>query len=342
MAKLTIHDIAKMANVSPSTVSFVLNDRPGICEETRRRVQNIIQQTGYTPNAHTRRLTLKRSFTIHVVMRQFSYDLFNLFGMDVLMGIFSEGRKLGYDIIFTSIDYSVPNYERSFYYVQETISSNAVDGVVFIQCAEPSVIRLLQEREIPFLCVDSHVEKDGSIPLVEVDYYDAAYRATNYLIQCGHRDIGFIGANANNEYHRMTFGGFNAALQDAGIPCHPEWVQTNSEVEHPTLSCMQNILTCKHRPTAVMCAGDIFAIEAIKQAQRAGFSVPQDLSFMSIDDLVVSEFVNPPLSTMSLDKAQMGRLAMQILYAMIRKEPYEPINLVMTKPVIRDSVSILK
>ena len=337
MAKLTITDIARMANVSPSTVSFVLNNRPGIREETRKHVKAIIEQTGYTPNAHSRRLTLRRSFTIHVVMRHYTSTLFNLFGTDVLMGIFRESRRLGYNIIFTSVD-EAENIRDSFKYVRETITSETVDGVMFIQCFDPELLQLCKDQGLPFLLVDCNYPKDHSVPLVEVDYYDAALQAANYLISCGHHDIGFIGTNSMPEFDRMTFGGFRDALNAAGLPIRMEWVQKNSDVNVPTPSCMQNILSCKLRPTAILCAADIYAIEAIKQAKKAGFSVPEDISFMGIDDLVVAEYVNPALSTMAMDKLELGSLSMRQLYAMINKQPCETISLVKTKLCIRDTV----
>lgn len=339
MPKLTIKEIAKLANVSPSTVSFVLNHRPGVSEQTRQRVQAVIDQTHYTPNAHVRRLTLKKSFTIHVVMRQFSsYNLNNLFGIDVLMGIFRESRKLGYDIIFTSVDYSSPDYQETFSYVLDTVASNAADAVAFIMVYQPNLLEQLKQRNVPFVCIDSHVVKDGSIPLVELDAYDAAYHATNYLIQSGHTEIGFIGADAAPEFHKATFGGFLAALRDADLPRHPEWYQKDSKEETRTPDCMQRILSCKLRPTAVFCAGDIFAAEAIRQAKKSGFHVPQDISIISIDDLIVSEFFDPALTTMSLDKTEMGSLAMRTLYAMLHQEPYQAVNLLKTTLVVRDSV----
>ena len=104
MEKLTIRDIARMAGVSTTAVSFVLNGRAGVSEATRQRVQAIINETGFTPNIHTRRLNLKRSFTVHVVLRQYDFSLFNLFAMDVLTGIFRESKSLGYSVIFTSVE----------------------------------------------------------------------------------------------------------------------------------------------------------------------------------------------------------------------------------------------
>ena len=341
MAKLTISDIARMANVSTATVSFVLNGRPGICDETRSRVQAIIDETGYKPNVHTRRLTLRKSMTVHVVMRQYQYTLFNFFSLEVLMGIFRESRRLGYNIIFTSVDFTASDARSNFDYVIDTVRTGDADGVIFIQAADPAVVTTLQNEHFPFLCVDSHVKKDGSIPLLEMDYYDASYRATQYLIDNVHTDIGFIGADAAMEYHLSTFGGYTAALRDAGLVCHPEWVQIDAVEESPLPGRLENILACKKRPTAVFCAGDIFAIDAIKCAKRAGLRIPEDMSFMSIDGLVVSDFIEPPLSTMALDKAAMGANAMQLLYAIMNGRPYEAVNLMKTHIVRRQTVKRL-
>ena len=172
MEKLTIRDIARMAGVSTTAVSFVLNGRGGVSEATRKRVQQIIQETGFTPNIHTRRLNLKRSNTVHVVMRQYDFSLFNLFAMDVLTGIFRQSKVLGYSIIFTAVETDTECGE-----LMGAIHSKDADGVIFIQVCNEQVIHLLQEEHFPYLCVDSHVPQDGTIPLIEVNYYDATYRA---------------------------------------------------------------------------------------------------------------------------------------------------------------------
>ncbi len=164
MEKLTIRDIARMAGVSTTAVSFVLNGRDGVSDATRKKVQEIIRATGFTPNIHTRRLNLKRSFTVHVVMRQYDFSLFNLFAMDVLSGIFKESKLMGYSIVFTAVENDTECSE-----LMDAIHSKDSDGVIFIQVCNPDVIRLLEEERFPYLCVDSHVPQDGNIPLLEVD-----------------------------------------------------------------------------------------------------------------------------------------------------------------------------
>ena len=337
MEKLTIRDIARMAGVSTTAVSFVLNGRSGVSEATRQKVQEIIQQTGFTPNIHTRRLNLKRSFTVHVVMRQYDYSLFNLFAMDVLTGIFQESKRQGYSLIFTAVEKDTECDE-----LMDAIHSKDSDGIIFIQVCNQKVIHLLQEEQFPYLCVDSHVIRDGSIPLVEVDYYDATYRAMQYLFAQGHRDIGFLISDRHAEFYKYTYAGFLDALRDAGLRTRPEWLQrVIHNVPQPAANAMENILQAPQRPTAVFCASDTYAADAIQYVTNLGLQVPEDISFIGLDDLVISEYTRPAITTMGLDKMQMGRMAMQTLYQMMNGEHYTPIQLISTTLVERDSVKTI-
>lgn len=334
MEKLTIRDIARMAEVSTTAVSFVLNDRPGVSEATRQKVQEIIRQTGFTPNIHTRRLNLKRSFTVHVVMRQYDYSLFNLFAMDVLAGIFKESKRRGYSIIFTALEKDADCSE-----LMDAIHSKDADGIIFIQVYNKSVIRLLREEQFPYLCVDSHAPQDGESPLLEVDYYDAAYRAIRYLADRGHREIGFLISDRHAEFHKNTLSGFQDAMSDAGLECRPEWMQqVVHNIPQPATAAMEKILSCAQRPTAVFCASDTYAANAIRYATRQGLKVPEDISFMGLDDLVISEYTNPAITTMGLDKIAMGRQAMSTLFQIMNGGSFQRIALLPTMLIERSSV----
>lgn len=334
MEKLTIRDIARMAEVSTTAVSFVLNDRPGVSEATRQKVQEIIRQTGFTPNIHTRRLNLKRSFTVHVVMRQYDYSLFNLFAMDVLAGIFKESKHRGYSVIFTALEKDADCSE-----LMDAIHSKDADGIIFIQVYNQNVIRLLQEEQFPYLCVDSHAPQDGKIPILEVNYYDAAYRAIRYLADMGHREIGFLISDRHAEFHKNTLAGFRDAMADAGLKCRPEWMQqVVHNIPQPATAAMEKILSCDQWPTAVFCASDTYAANAIRYATQRGLKVPQDISFMGLDDLVISEYTNPAITTMGLDKIAMGQQAMSTLFQMMNGGAYSPISLLPTTLIQRSSV----
>lgn len=334
MEKLTIRDIARMAGVSTTAVSFVLNGRGGVSEATRQRVQAIIEETGFTPNIHTRRLNLKRSFTVHVVLRQYDFSLFNLFAMDVLTGIFRESKALGYSVIFTAVE-----TQAECGALLEAIHAKDADGVIFIQAFQRDVVRQLQEEQFPFLCVDCHVPRDGTVPLVEVDYYDAAYRAVRFLAQKGHRDIGFLISDRHAEFHRQTYAGFQDALRDSCVPCRPQWLQrVIHNIPQPATNAMEKMLSGPSRPTAVFCASDTYAANAIRYVTKLGLRVPGDISFIGLDDLVISEYTRPAITTMGVDKVRMGRLAMETLYRMMNGQHFEPVQLMTTTLIERDSV----
>lgn len=336
MSNLTIRDIARMAGVSTTAVSFVLNNRSGVSDATREKVQEIIRRTGFIPNVHTRRLNLGKSFTIHVVLRQYGYSLFNQFALETLSGIFKESKSLGYSIMFTFVDDNMDCEQ-----IIDSVRSKDCDGVILNQISDPSLISLLQQEQIPFVCVDAHIPKDGSLPLVEVDYYDAAYQATRYLHSCGHTQIGFIGPETPADYYVSTFGGYTAALKDSGLVCNPAWLSEITYSEESAENCIDKLLQNEQLPTAFLCAGDSFAIDTIRCAKTRGLRIPEDISIMSLDDLLVSRYLDPPLSTMTFNKELLGEKSMQLLYKIIRGEEYDPVNLIKTTPVERNTVKKL-
>lgn len=333
MRNLTISDIAKMAGVSNTAVSFVLNDRPGVSDATREKVKEIIRQTGFTPNVHTRRLNLGKSFTIHVVLRQYAHNLYNQFALETLSGIFAQSKALGYSIMFTFVDDSMDCEQ-----IIASVRNKDCDGVILYQVADSTLISLLQQEQIPFVCVDSHLPTDGTLPIVEVDYYDAAYQATRYLYDCGHRDIGFIGPEIPAEYYKNTFNGYTAALKDCGLVCNPAWLVQLTYGEDSAKLAIDKLLQNGKLPTAFFCAGDSHAINAIHCLKERGLKIPEDISVMSLDDLLISRYVDPPISTMSFDKEQVGEKAMRLLYRIMSKEEYDPVRMIKTIPVERCSV----
>lgn len=333
MSHLTISDIAKMAGVSTTAVSFVLNDRPGVSDATREKVKQIIQETGFTPNVHTRRLNLGKSFTIHVVLRQYGQNLYNQFALETLSGIFAQSKALGYSIMFTFVDDQMDCDQ-----IIDSVRNKDCDGVILYQVVDHNLISLLQQEDIPFVCVDSHLPIDGKLPLVEVDYYDAAYQATRYLYDCGHRDIGFIGPEIPAEYYLTTFNGYTAALKDCGLVCNPAWLVQLGYGEDSAAKAVDKLLQAGTLPTAIFCAGDSHAIDTIHCAKKKGIRIPEDISIIGLDDLFISQYIDPPLSTMTFDKELVGERAMRLLYRIMTKQEYEPVRIIKTEPVERSSV----
>ena len=336
MANLTIKDIARMAGVSTTAVSFVLNNRPGVSDATRQKVQEIIRQTDFTPNVHTRRLNLGKSFTVHVVLKQYAYGLYNQFALETLSGVFKEGKSLGYGIIFTLIDEDMECEQ-----ILESVRSKDCDGMILNQIDDPVLLSQLQRENMPFVCVDAHLSRESKLPMVEVDYCDAAYQATRYLHQNGHRDIGFIGPQTPVEHCANTFRGYRTYLEDAGLSCNPSWVVKMPFSEGSTEAAVDAMLQQEKLPTALLCSCDAVAIDVIRRAKERGIRIPEDISVIGIDDLLVSRYLDPPLSTMTFDKELLGAKAMEMLYQIIQGTEHEDRIAITTTPVERGSVKKL-
>ena len=333
MANLTIKDIARMAGVSTTAVSFVLNNRPGVSEATRQKVQEIIQQTGFIPNVHTRRLNLGKSFTVHVVMKQYSYGLYNQFTLETLSGIFKEGKSLGYSIIFTLVDEGMECQQ-----ILESVRSKDCDGMILYQIDDPVLINQLQREEMPFVCVDAHLTPRSNLPVVEIDYYDAAYQATRYLHSRGHKDIGFIGPQNPVEHCANTFRGYKTYLEEAGLVSDPRWVAKIPLSVGATAAAVDAMLQQETLPTALLCSCDSVAIDVIRHAKERGVRIPEDISIIGIDDLLVSRYLDPALTTMTFDKELLGAKTMEMLYRIIQAEEHENRVAITTTLVERSSV----
>lgn len=336
MSNFTIRDIARIAGVSTTAVSFVLNNKPGVSEATRQRVQEVIQRTGFTPNAHTRRLNLRRSFSFHVVLYWHSYDLFNQFALEIMHGIFQSCKELGYDVTITFVDETMDCTA-----LMESVRSKTCDGVILSQIDDPIFFARLQQEEIPFVCVDSHVKEDPSVPIVEVDYYRASYEAVKHLCRCGHKQIGFLGPATPLELRSATFGGYTDALREEGLVCNPAWISSIDFAAGAAGKYFDKLIDTASLPTAFFCTGDAFAIDLVRSAQRHGVSIPDELSVISIDNILVSQFIMPPLTTMTFNKELLGRRAVEVLYSMLSGAEYENVTLIPTTLHERSSVKKL-
>lgn len=332
MGDLTIRDIARMADVSPAAVSFVINDRPGVSAETRLKIRQIIQKTGFIPNMSSRRLVYKRSYNIALVMNNERTPLEDLFYVGILRGLLTRSKEYGYNIVFTEID--VVNSEVL---MPRMIRQRDTDGVIFLQGSDPAILRATEMLDIPYVVVDA-LEKDASYTCVYADYEISAYKSTCHLIENGHRKIAFISKGSIPYFYMQTFNGFCRALDSKGISIPPDWIQITAVDEASAYECMKNIINSKNLPTAVFCAVDSFAIGAMRCVQDMGYHVPDDISFTGIDNLFLSEYFKPGLTTIDIDKEQLGLLAMDLIVKKIEGKSVESAYVPSDQLVIRESV----
>lgn len=336
MEKLTIKEIAKLAGVSPTAVSFVINNKEGVSEKTRTKVNEVIEKTNFVPSLNSRRLFFKKSFNISLVIKQTSSPFSDLFYFEITKGVLEKSKEFGYNIVFTDIPVKNGNVQ-----IPEIIKQNDTDGVIFFQDTDNIVLNEIDKLDIPYVIVDAHVTSNN-FTFINADCELSAYTATKFLIQHGHKDIAFIGSSYIPEYYLQTFTGFKNALSETQIPMQSTWIESQAIDEISAYTCMEKILSGKSIPSAVFCAGDIFAIGAIRCAKDKGFDVPKDISFIGIDDILLSKYIEPSLTTIKIDKSQMGMLAMELLVKKMNSETVKSVIVESDNIILRKSVKLLE
>lgn len=336
MSKLTIREIAKMAGVSPTAVSFVLNNKDGVSEETRKKVNEVIEKTNFQPSLNSRRLFFKKSYNITVVMRQTASPFDDLFYFEITKAILTKIREFGYNMVFSDI-----HVDGGVINLPDIIKYNDTDGIIFLQDTEKIVLNEIEKRNIPYVVIDAHTF-DGSFTFVSPDYTISSYTATKYLIDNGHRDIAFITKSSYPSFYFQTFNGFKKAMEEINIPIQPSWVQIDAADEVTSFRCMEKILKSPQIPTAVFCSVDVHAIGAIKCAKYYGYKVPDEISFIGIDDVLLSRYYEPNLTTIRIDKEKMGNLAIEMIMKKIAGEQVESVIVESNNIVIRDTVKCIK
>lgn len=332
MKNLTIKDIAKLAGVSTAAVSFVINDKEGVSRKTREKIKKIIKQTGFTPNVHTRRLNLKRSFNINLAVRKSISSLSNMFYMEILLGILGESKNFNYNLVLTDIS----DQEREKRLLHN-ILNNDTDGIIFVQDPSQHLIAQITESKLPFIVVDTQLA-NPEYKTVQTDYVNAAKTSVEYLIGKGHKKIAYMGMQSNSGFHLNTFNGYSQAMQAYDLPIMPGWIQSNAYDEKSSYECMENILKSADIPTAVFCSSDVFAYGSMQCTKDYGLKVPNDISFIGMDDVQMSKYTQPALTTLSIDEEYMGQAAMLLIDKMINEEECE--SVVLSSTTIEERASV--
>lgn len=335
-SRITINDIARMANISPSAVSIVLNNKPGVSESTRELVQKIIRETNYTPNLNSQKLILNKSFNIYVVVESRFAAFDNMFYNSAILGVLEVCRRYNYNVVLTDIDGTYINSS-----LKQAIEQKNIDGAIFLQDIQPETAEALKKAGCPFVILDAHELRDD-IPCVYSDYAAGTEQGVDYLIQNGHRKIALFGAAEIPAYYMAGIHGYLAALEKADIKCHPGWIIPTSPDKASVEESVGKLLSCEERPDALFCCMDMIALYTMQSLLRRGLSLPQDMSVCSIDNIVSAQFCMPALTTVDIEKKEMGKSAAGLLYDLIHQKSKDEIHLHICTPigktVVRDSV----
>jgi LacI family transcriptional regulator len=326
----TSWDVARLAGVSRSTVSFVLNNTPGIkiSEETRRRVLEAVKILDYKPNAIARSLAKQKTEAIAF----FVLDIANPVFPNMARGIEDVARHNGYTLLLCNTD---GKSLRELRYMNLMLERR-VDGVIVGALSNEEVSRLARKKNMPLVILEHPRLPEHDV--VYADNIQGSYEAVKYLIELGHTRIAHITINPESIIVRERIEGYKKALEDAKIPFDENLLkifydQVNEEI------AINELFSLPNPPTAIFAFSDFMAIQIMKILIKRGIRIPQDISIVGFDDTLANLTI-PELTTVSQPFYEMGVKAAEVLIERL-KNPDLPIQHIKlpTKLVIRDSTA---
>ncbi len=328
MTKMTTREIARLAGVSPAAVSFALNGKRGISEETRKQIIAIAREQNYRPLPAGPRAEKQMNFA--VVFRNYLPALDKLFYTELNNSVMQVCDEPNISLIMMSVQ--IQNGEAM---LPNALYMDNLDGIIVYGDLDRRIEQELEKLAIPTVVLDS--SRHGLRNAVYVDYANAAYVATRYLIDLGHRDIAYLGNDRMHDFNLQTFGGFQRATTESGLQLSTDRIQLNVYDETTLTKCIDNVFQGAAKPTALFCAADCYAIHAIRHIHSLGMRVPEDVSIVGIDDIVISPYTIPSLTTVRVDRDRIGELGLMLLKKQIAGEPCESVTLPLDELIIRES-----
>ncbi len=310
---VTIKDIALKASVSTATVSRYLNNPEVVSPRAGKVIQEAIEELDYTPNDIARSLITNNSYTIGLILP----DINNVFYPPVLRGIEDIAGQHDYIFFLCNTD---QNIRREKKYI-DVLQSKRAAGMIFIG-TRPTDMEKNQHifalsKKLPVLLL---YEQFDDVCCITTDDMLGSYKATNFLIDLGHREIAFVSAPPNFSTYAQKRCGYEKAMQEAGLPVREEFIVYQDAYETGGYQAMCQLLKLKNRPTAVHAVNDQMAIGVMRAAFENGLKVPEDLSVVGFSNSSISSQIYPKLTTINQFGYDVGKMAAKKIIDMINKK----------------------
>jgi LacI family transcriptional regulator len=329
---ITIFDVAEEAGVSYSTVSRVVNNKGYVSEEKRERVLRAMTQLGYVVNMQARSLAGGRTNVIGLLVHGLNTSYIG----EIIRGIDNALDQVNYDLMLYTTH---RRKTRESAYVTK-LTRNAVDGLLLVLPRNAAAyLETLDQHHFPHVLVDHEGFIDNkSAPAVSAMNHKGAYEATHYLLQLGHRRIGFITGMMDMGCAQERLEGYKAALQEQGLPVLPELIREGDFMQPTGYTCARALLSLAQPPTAIFVSSDLMAFGVMEAVRDRGLQIPRDISIVGFDDIPQAVHVHPPLTTVRQPLEEMGRVAARLLLAYI-ENPARPVERVElpTELIVRES-----
>ena len=336
--KHTLETIAKLAGVSRSTASRVINNQAGVSSDVRQRVQDVIAQTGYRPNMAARSLTNQRTGLIGLVIPRIVQSVFtDPYFPRLIQGITQACNRNGCTLslfLFHTEEEEMQLYPR-------LLNQSMLDGVIVSSAViGDTFIDKLSHSNMPHLTI-GRMSPDSNINFVDVDNEAGAYTAVSHLIRLGYKRIATITGPLNTSAAKQRLEGYLNAHNDKNLPVHNQLITYGDFTEASGYHAFNNLLN--HKPDALFVASDAMAQGVLRATAANGLKIPDDIAIVSFDDLQSASLSTPPLTTIRQPIKRIGVLAVETLLDIIENGPTPTRRLIMpTDLVIRASCGAVK
>jgi LacI family transcriptional regulator len=324
---VTIQDVAKTAGVSVSTVSRVLNGKLDVASETQDRIRSVIDDLGYTTNLAARSMRSFKKNMVGLIMPDIAYP----FAIEVMKGVNRAIAQSEFDLlVYTTGDIrKIGRASHEQKYVS-LLSNSITDGVIIVAPVTGEF-----STDAPIVSIDP-LMSDPNYPSVHATNYHGAMEAMNYLIELGHRRIGFISGRSELESSNRRLKGYRDALEKAGLPVDERLIASGDYTTETGAKCARELISLDNPPTAIFASNDQSAMGVFQVAEELGLRIPEDLSVIGFDNIMESKYLR--LTTVDQFISEMGFVATQMLFKLINNEPLDSQTYQMqTQLVLRNS-----
>ncbi|QBD80074.1 LacI family transcriptional regulator [Ktedonosporobacter rubrisoli] len=317
--KCTIDDIARLAGVSKTTVSRVLNHKPDVGSATRKRILRIVEEQGFVPNITAAGLAGGRSHLIGVLLPSFT----SLYVLDIMRGMAEAVDDTLYELVLYSINDRASTKDKGDV-IERILTSKLTAGLLAIMPGQlSSYVTRLHKPGFPVMTIDDQ-EAIPSVPRISADNRGGAYIAVRHLLSLGHSRIAHIKGPAHYLCARERYQGYCQALEEAGLAVEPGLVLEGDFQENSGFQAARRLfsLPSEQQPTAIFAGNDLMAYGVLSAAAEQGIAIPSELAVVGFDDLSSSALVRPALTTVRQPFHEMGRLGVKRLLTQLSTQLY--------------------
>ena len=332
----TIDDVARVAGVSKGTVSFVLNDRPGVARATRARVLAAAAELGYRPSHWARALSHSRAFALGLVMARPA----ELLGADpffpaFIAGVETELASVGHALVLRVV---TGGWEEEADGYRQLAGDGRVDGVFLsdLRVGDDPRLELLQQLRLPAVTLQTP-DTPPAFPAVNLDERTGIRAAVEHLAELGHRRIAHVSGPQQFVHGRRRRDAWADTLRDLGLPPGPE--AAGDFTAAGGAAATRRLFQDGEPPSAIVYANDLMAIAGVTVAHERGLSIPGDVSVTGFDDTELVRHVHPPLTTVRMDALAMGSAAARTLLRLVEKGSADSVDLPPAELVVRRSTA---